>query len=164
MGWYSTAGMSVPESFVVRFEYASSLEATDLIEDVGNQLTARIGLDEDARHWVSVAIRECVVNAVKHGNRHDAAKRVFVELETRPDAEGTTLQVRVRDQGAGFEPDALANPLDPENLLKASGRGIYLIRCFMDDVKLERSAAGGMEVVMTKRVHALPRATGAGSA
>ena len=154
--------MASPGSFVVRFEYASSLEATDLIEDVGNQLGSRIGLDEEALHWVSVAIRECVVNAVKHGNRQDVSKRVFVELQTSSDAEGSTLVVRVRDQGAGFEPDALANPLDPENLLKSSGRGIYLIRCFMDDVRLER-LPDGMQVVMTKRVHGLPDATGNGN-
>lgn len=157
-------GMTSSEAFVVRFEYGSSLEATDLIEDVGSQLGRDIGLDDEALHWVGVAIRECVVNAVKHGNQHDRDKRVFVELETRRNGSSAELVVRVRDQGVGFEPDTLANPLDPENILKASGRGIYLIRCFMDDVRLTRTPEGGMEVVMSKRVQALPSAAGASDA
>jgi serine/threonine-protein kinase RsbW len=62
------------------------------------------------------------------------------------------LSIRVRDQGQGFDPEAVANPLDPENLLKSSGRGIFLIRNFMDDVQLRRAPEGGMEISMLKRV------------
>jgi serine/threonine-protein kinase RsbW len=62
------------------------------------------------------------------------------------------LTVRVRDQGEGFDPDTLADPLAPENLLKASGRGIFLIRSFMDDVQLRNAPEGGMEVRMIKRL------------
>ena len=61
------------------------------------------------------------------------------------------LAIRVRDQGEGFDPDTVANPLDPENLLKSSGRGIFLIRNFMDDVQLQRAPEGGMEIRMVKR-------------
>jgi serine/threonine-protein kinase RsbW len=66
------------------------------------------------------------------------------------------LAIRVRDEGQGFDPETLANPLDPENLLKSSGRGIFLIRNFMDDVRLQRAPEGGMEVRMIKRVAANP--------
>jgi serine/threonine-protein kinase RsbW len=61
--------------------------------------------------------------------------------------------IRVRDQGKGFDPDAVADPLAPENLLKGSGRGIFLIRNFMDEVDLQRAPQGGMEVRMVKRAH-----------
>jgi serine/threonine-protein kinase RsbW len=100
---------------------------------------------------VSVAIRESVINAIKHGNKSDATKHVFVEFETAM-ADGPELAIRVRDQGQGFDPETLANPLDPENLLKSSGRGIFLIRNFMDDVQLQRAPEGGMEIRMRKRV------------
>jgi serine/threonine-protein kinase RsbW len=66
------------------------------------------------------------------------------------------LSIRVRDQGEGFDPELVANPLDPENLLKSSGRGIFLIRNFMDDVELRRAPEGGMEIRMLKRVQPAP--------
>jgi serine/threonine-protein kinase RsbW len=103
-------------------------------------------------HWVGVAVRECVINAIKHGNKNDSSKRVFVEFETVFSDGVNELGIRIRDQGQGFDPESLANPLDPENLLKASGRGIFLIRNFMDEVELQRAPQGGMEVRMTKRV------------
>jgi serine/threonine-protein kinase RsbW len=101
---------------------------------------------------VSVAIRESVINAIKHGNRNDTGKRVFVEFETATKADVPELAIRIRDQGEGFDPDQVANPLDPENLLKSSGRGIFLIRSFMDDVQLSRAPEGGMEIRMVKKV------------
>src|SRR5437763_2448037 len=122
----------------------------DFVQVVSDHISRGVGLDEDAAHWVSVAIRESVINAIKHGNRNDETKRVFVEFEA---ATGTSaeLTIRVRDQGKGFDPEELANPLAPENLLKSSGRGIFLIRNFMDDVRLQRAAEGGMVIRMVKR-------------
>ena len=102
-------------------------------------------------HWVGVAIRECVINAIKHGNHHDLSKRVFVEFATLLNGV-PQITIRVRDQGEGFDPDTIADPLAPENLLKGSGRGIFLIRNFMDEVELQRAPEGGMEVLMVKRV------------
>jgi serine/threonine-protein kinase RsbW len=95
-----------------------------------------------------------VINAIKHGNRNDSAKHVFVEFTTATTAAVPELLIRVRDEGEGFDPETVANPLDPENLLKSSGRGIFLIRNFMDDVQLQRAPEGGMEIRMVKRVQA----------
>ena len=125
----------------------------DFVEVVGGHVSRDIGLDEDSVHWVGVAIRECVINAIKHGNQHDTSKRVFVEFATALQAVPEMI-IRVRDQGSGFDPEAVADPLAPENLLKGSGRGIFLIRNFMDDVQLQRAPEGGMEVRMVKK--ALP--------
>src|SRR5207247_4767896 len=111
-----------------------------------------IGLDDEAVHWVGVAVRESVINAIKHGNRSDTAKHVFVEFDTSSPPEAPELTIRVRDEGEGFDPEHLADPLAPENVLKSSGRGIFLIRSFMDDVRLQRAPEGGMEIRMTKRV------------
>ncbi len=137
---------------VVRLEFTSAFEMLDFVQVVSDHVARGVGLDEDSRHWVGVAIRESVINAIKHGNGNDATKHVFVEFETTVDEEACELRICVRDQGEGFDPAAVADPLAPENLLKTSGRGIFLIRNFMDDVRLRRAPEGGMEIRMTKRV------------
>jgi serine/threonine-protein kinase RsbW len=141
---------------LVRLEFTSVVEMLDFVQVVSDHIGRTFGFDDDALHWVGVAIRECVINAIKHGNRYDASKHVFVEFESAPPADGPGMIVSVRDQGEGFDPEALANPLDLDNLLKPSGRGIFLIRNFMDEVQLHRAAQGGMEIRMVKR---LPSAT-----
>ncbi len=137
---------------IVRLEFTSAFEMLDFVQVVSDHVTRSLGFDEEASHWVSVAIRESVINAIKHGNRNDATKRVFVDFEAAAAPDAPELLIRVRDQGEGFDPQELADPLAPENLLKSSGRGIFLIRNFMDDVQLERAPEGGMEIRMTKRV------------
>lgn len=139
----------------VHLEFTSAFEMLDFVQVVSEHMGRSVGLDEDARHWVSVAVRESVINAIKHGNRNDVSKRVFVDFEAEPQAV-PELTIRVRDQGDGFDPEELADPLAPENLLKASGRGIFLIRNFMDQVQLRRVPQGGMEIQMTKRVSSEP--------
>jgi serine/threonine-protein kinase RsbW len=150
MGWYSFAAMASKHPLSIRLEFTSTFDMVDFVETVGGHVCRTIGLDEDAAHWVGVSIRECVINAIKHGNQHDESKRVFVEFHTQvvPVPE---MMIRVRDQGQGFDPEEVADPLAPENLLKGSGRGIFLIRNFMDDVQLQRAPEGGMEICMTKR-------------
>src|ERR1700709_1532300 len=137
---------------IVRLEFSSAFEMLDFVQVVSDHLARGVGLDEDSLHWVSVAIRESVINAIKHGNRSDSAKHVFVEFETGSNADIPELAIRVRDQGEGFDPEMVANPLDPENLLKSRRRGIFLIRNFMDDVQLRRAPEGGMEIRMVKRL------------
>jgi serine/threonine-protein kinase RsbW len=137
---------------IVRHEFTSAFEMLDFVQIVSDHMSRGIGLDDDAAHWVSVAVRESVINAIKHGNRNDESKHVFVEFETIERI--PELTIRVRDQGEGFDPTELADPLAPENLLKSSGRGIFLIRNFMDVVQLQRAPQGGMEIRMVKRVHA----------
>jgi serine/threonine-protein kinase RsbW len=132
----------------VRLEFGSAFEMLDIVQIMSDYLGRTLGLDEDSLHWVGVAVRESVINAIKHGNRHDVSKHVIVEFVTASDE----MTVSIRDQGEGFDPDALADPLAPENMLKSSGRGIFLMRNFMDDVSLRRAPEGGMEVRMVKRV------------
>ena len=139
---------------LVRLEFTSVFEMVDFVQVVSDHMARTVGLDEDSLHWVGVSIRESVINAIKHGNRNDATKRVFVEFEITTSAAVPELSIRVRDQGEGFEPEEIADPLAPENLLKSSGRGIFLIRNFMDDVQLKRAPEGGMEIRMVKRAAA----------
>ncbi len=136
----------------VRLQIASSFDLLDFVQLVSDRLGAMAGLDEDAVHWVGVAVREGVINAIKHGNREDVAKRVTIEFALEADGTSDALIVSVTDQGSGFEPDAVADPLAPENVLKSSGRGIFFMRSFMDDISLRRVPEGGMQVRMVKRL------------
>src|SRR4030095_3269563 len=87
---------------VVRLEFTSAFEMLDFVQVVSDHVSRGVGLDEDSAHWVSVAIRESVINAIKHGNRNDSTKHVFVEFESAKLADLPELTIRVRDQGAGF--------------------------------------------------------------
>ena len=136
----------------VRLDFHSSFEMLDFVQVAADHIGRMAGLDEEALHWVAVAIRESVINAIKHGNGNDARKRVHVELTPLETPSPGGIAIRVRDEGPGFDPSTLADPLAPENLLKASGRGIFLIRSFMDEAVVQRAPEGGMEVVMVKRV------------
>src|SRR5438552_2026580 len=140
---------------VVRLEFTSTFEMLDFVQVVSDHVGQTAGLDDDTLHYMGVAIRESVINAIKHGNRNDPRKHVFVEFSiAKPDGDEAAgeLAILVRDQGEGFDPEAVADPLAPENLLKSSGRGIFLIRRFMDDVELRRGHEGGMEMRMVKRL------------
>ena len=140
--------MTIDNHSVVRLQIRSSFDMLDYVQLVSDELGHLAGLDDDAVCWVSVAVREGVINAIKHGNRENIEKTVTVEFSFNL----TEMIVRVVDQGEGFEPEEVANPLAPENLLKSSGRGIFFMRSFMDDVKLQRAPEGGMEVRMVKKI------------
>jgi serine/threonine-protein kinase RsbW len=139
-------------SHTVRIEFGSAFDMLDFVQVVSDHIGRMAGLDEDSLHWVSVAVRESVVNAIKHGNKYDESKRVVVEFTAMPVHEPQELVIRVQDEGEGFDPEEIADPLAPENILKSSGRGIFLIRSFMDDVQLRRGQTRGMEVRMVKKV------------
>jgi serine/threonine-protein kinase RsbW len=124
----------------------------DFVQVVSDRMGQLAGLDDDAIHWIGVAVRESVINAIKHGNREDYRKLVTVEFTFAPVADPEELVVRVMDQGEGFDPEEVGDPLAPENILKSSGRGIFFMRSFMDDVSLRRGAEGGMEVRMVKKL------------
>jgi serine/threonine-protein kinase RsbW len=143
---------------LVRLEFGSAFDMLDFVQVVSDYVCRLAGFDDDQLHWVSVAVRESVINAIKHGNEHDESKRVVVEFSPVPSDDPEELVIRVADQGPGFDPEDVADPLAPENMLKSSGRGIFLIRNFMDDVLLQRVPDGGMEIRMVKKV---PRPSGA---
>lgn len=136
---------------VVRLQFCSAFDMLDFVQVVSDHLCRRVGFDEDSMHWVGVAVRESVINAIKHGNQNDQQKLVHVEFTSSTGPEGE-IAVSIRDEGQGFDPESIADPLAPENMLKSSGRGIFLMRNFMDDVELRRAPQGGMEVRMVKKL------------
>lgn len=132
----------------VRLEFGSAFDMLDFVQIISDYVGRLTGLDEDQLFDVSVAVRESVVNAIKHGNHNDQSKRVVVEFAAIP---RDYMLIRVADQGEGFDPEAVPDPLSPENLMKGSGRGILFMRNYMDDVTLRRVEDGGMEVRMVKK-------------
>lgn len=125
----------------------STLESVNKAEEMADQIAARAGLDEDTRSGVSMAVREGMINAILHGNAYEANKRVSLSFEQN-DQE---LVITISDEGKGFIPDEVPDPLAPENLLKTSGRGIFLMRAFMDEVRF-RKLNPGTEITLIKRL------------
>ena len=138
----------------VRLQIPSLFDMLDLVQVLSDRMGQMAAFDEDAIHWIGVAVRESVINAIKHGNREEYDKLVTVEFSLTPVGGPTEFVVRVLDQGQGFDPEEIADPLAPENILKSSGRGIFFMRSFMDDVVLRRASEGGMEVRMVKKLAA----------
>lgn len=136
----------------IRLDLPSTFEVLELVQLIGDDIGRRVRLDEEALHSVRIAVRESIINAIKHGNRNDSRKRVHLEFTELEEDDGAGLAICVRDEGAGFDPSTLPDCLAPENLLKCSGRGIFLIRSFMDEFVMQRAPEGGMELRMVKRV------------
>ncbi len=126
----------------------SRFENIELVQVVLKDSLARMGVDDDACHWIDIAVREAVANAIKHGNAQDPAKQVHVDLTF----DGLDLVIEVQDEGEGFDPSRLENPLAPENLLKPNGRGIFYMKSFMDEIQYDVRPGGGTVVTLRKRV------------
>lgn len=135
----------------VRLDFRSTCDMLDLVQVISDHCARRAGLDDEAVHWFCVAVRESVINAIKHGNAGDEQKRVYVEFTEFNTETPPGVAIRVRDEGCGFDPTTLPDPLAPENVLKTHGRGLFLMRSFMDEMTLQQSSQGGMEVIMLKR-------------
>ena len=132
----------------VTIDIASRLEMLETVQTVLGHVTTLVGFDDDAAHYMSVAVRESVVNAIKHGNRQDEKKRVRVSFVIHPRA----LEVEVQDEGPGFDPGRIPDPVADENLLKTDGRGIFFMRSFMDEVEYSFPAKGGTLVRLVKKL------------
>jgi serine/threonine-protein kinase RsbW len=126
----------------------SRFENIELVQVVLDESLRRLDCDDDTRYWVGIAVREAVANAIKHGNRQDPGKKVEIDLRV----EGEELVISVADEGNGFDPKRIADPLSPENLLKPDGRGIFYMGKFMDGVEYRFRDGGGTEVTLRKRI------------
>jgi serine/threonine-protein kinase RsbW len=126
----------------------STLESVDHAEEITVALAQRAGFEEDDLTKIGMAVRESMVNAVVHGNRYNANKKVRFSVSKNADG----LTVRIADEGEGFDYENLPDPLAPENLFRSSGRGIFLIRSFMDEFQIRRLEPGGMEVTLIKHM------------
>jgi serine/threonine-protein kinase RsbW len=147
---------SAPDSTTSRasFTLPSTLESVDQLERTAEEFAVRAGFDEDTAPNIAMAVREAAVNAVLHGNAYDPAKQVAASFETT----AADLIIRIADQGPGLDPDSVPNPLAPENILRGSGRGIFLIRAFMDEVHFRQLHPGTELTLIKHRAPAHPAA------
>jgi serine/threonine-protein kinase RsbW len=128
----------------------SLIDSVSLAEEICMRITEAAGFDEGERYKIGMAVREGVINAVNYGNGCQRAKKVHLTFERGPEK----LVIHVLDQGTGFNLADVPDPLLDENLLKSSGRGIFLMRTFMDEFEVRKGRSGGAELVMSKRIPA----------
>ena len=124
----------------------STLESVDSAEQTVIGEAEALGFDEDDLHRVGIALRECMVNAVVHGNRYNSRKKVHLKVIRTLES----LTIVIGDEGDGFDPTAVPDPLAGENLLRGSGRGVMLMQAFMDEFQISKRLPQGTEVKMVK--------------
>ena len=142
------AGADAPSNDVMDQEYPSTLESVDAAESEILKAAEHAGFGEDDLHQIGMAVRECMVNAVVHGNRYNRNKKVRVKVSVNPER----LSISIIDQGEGFEVQEVPDPLQDTNLLRHSGRGLFLMGAFMDDVSVHKANPVGTEVVLVKKI------------
>ncbi len=126
------------------------LDSVGLAEEICLRIADAAGFNEDDCHKIGMSVREGVINAYRYGNGSTPGKKIYLTFEL----EAEKMVIHVQDQGKGFNLADIADPLAEENLLKTSGRGIFLMRSFMDEFVVERSRWGGADVIMAKRYSA----------
>jgi serine/threonine-protein kinase RsbW len=124
------------------------IESIDLAESIVKRVAEASGFDEDDVHKIGMAVREGVINAYNYGNSQQREKKIVLTVEF----EGEKMVVHVKDEGPGFDLSQVPDPLAEENILRTSGRGIFLIKAFMDEFSVQRGLKGGAEIVMAKKL------------
>lgn len=128
----------------IHLSLASQYENIDLVDAITESCLRFAGFDETTTEHMTLAIREAAANAIKHGNKQNPEKIAEVTFEI----DDESIMIRIQDQGEGFDPDGLPDPLAPENILKGTGRGIFLMRQLMDEVQFRFE--GGSQVTLRK--------------
>jgi serine/threonine-protein kinase RsbW len=136
-----------PEKGRLSFKLASTMDSVAEVEAAAEKFTQSAGLDEDESFRVVMAVREAAVNAVLHGNGYDPNKKVSASFEN----DGKSVIIKIADEGEGLDPDKIPDPLAQENLLRGTGRGIFLIRSFLDEVHF-RQLHPGTELTLVKHL------------
>ncbi len=137
------------DASVVEVVLESDLKNVEVAEEIARRVSGTAGFGEDDRHKIDMAVHETLINAIWHGNKNDPSKSVWLRFEIF----GDRLEIRVRDQGSGYDPSKVPDPLKDENILNASGRGLFLIRTFMDEYRVESQKGKGTEVILIKRLN-----------
>src|SRR5215468_8884989 len=135
-----------PRSFELTIP--SRLEEMQAVHELVGEALKEYKLSDELAHWIELSISESMINAIQHGNKADPAKQATLKISSN----GDSIEIIVEDQGRGFKLDNIADPTDTANLLKPSGRGILIIRSFMDEVDLLQREGGGCRLRMVKRL------------
>jgi len=132
----------------IEITFETLLESVDLAESVVMRVAEASGFDDEDVHKIGMAVREGVINAFNYGNQQDRSKKIRMTVELEPER----MIVYVLDEGKGFELTEVPDPLAEENLLRTSGRGLFLMRAFMDEFTVQRGPGGGAELVLIKKL------------
>jgi serine/threonine-protein kinase RsbW len=132
----------------VKLKLSSRISYVDLVHQMTEDLARRCRFPKPAALDLALAVREAFINAVKHGNGMDEGKAVEVEFERN----ASRFLVAIRDEGSGFDPALTADPRASENLERTSGRGIFFMKSFVDEVSFQRRSGRGMEVLLVKNL------------
>ena len=138
--------LKAPRSFELTIP--SRLEEMEAVHKLIAAAVREYQLTDELAHWIELTISESMINAIQHGNKADPAKNATLKISSTGDA----IEIIVEDQGTGFKLDKIADPTDIANLLKPSGRGILIIRSFMDEVDLTQREGGGCRLRMVKKI------------
>lgn len=139
-----------------QLQLLSRYENIELAEEVLGELCRTASVDDETIYWIGMALREALANAIKHGNKLNPEKRVHVEIVAEPHV---LLRMVVDDEGEGFDPASLGDPRDPENVLRTSGRGIFYIRHFVDEVRFATAPGGGTRIELVKNLNSTQKAS-----
>jgi len=126
----------------------TQLESVDLAENIVMRVAEAAGFGEDDIHKLGMAVRAGVINAYNYGNCQDRRKKILLGVEFDPEK----MVVHIIDEGRGFELTEVADPLAEENLLRTSGRGLFLMRAFTDEMTVQRGPQGGADLMMAKKL------------
>ena len=140
--------MGQSDSSVFELTVPSGVEALTAVHELVEKASRAFGLSEELAHWIELTVNESTINAIEHGNGGDPSKNVFLSISS----DGKNIEVIVEDQGPGFELAEIPDPTDVENLLKPGGRGILIIRSFMDTVEVTERKGGGSRMRMVKNL------------
>jgi len=140
----------MPAATTVKLVISSEVRLVDVVHTASETMAGIAGFEEDDALNVGIAVREAVINAMLHGNQMDPSRKVEVNLQARP----RSIRARVRDQGAGFDSGATPDPTVGDNLMRSSGRGILVMRAFVDSVDFKFLEGRGMEVTLHKKLGA----------
>ncbi len=132
---------------IIEISIPSEPDKIHFVEAETEKLAKELGFDEDTCDNLSIAVTEVVANAITHGNKKDKTKKVFIKYVFSD----KVLKIHIRDEGRGFKPENIANPLEPENIYKESGRGIFIVNTLMDDVKYLFDQ-NGSEIILIKKI------------
>jgi len=132
-----------------RLELLSRFENIELADQALLELGRAAGVDSESLYWAGMALREALANAIKHGNKLNPDKRVFVEMQLGEHGE---LRIEIQDEGEGFDAEHLRDPTSPENLMRSSGRGVFYMQHFMDGVDFSSGEQGGTRISLTKQL------------
>ena len=135
-----------PRSF--HLTIPSRLDEMTAVHDLITKAVKEFQLDEDMAYWIELTVSESMINAIQHGNKADPSKKATLKISSN----GEDIEIIVEDQGSGFSLDTVADPTDTANLLKPCGRGILIIRSYMDEVDLSQREGGGSRLRMVKKI------------